>query len=78
MQQPPKLFYSVDDKCVINVNGTRMKGKVIASFDTPWASEKQYIILMEDPAHPNMEVRDALRMETTEAPPPFTDVALND
>lgn len=71
-----KMTYDVGDECWITVAGTAtsgpMQGRVIASFLTPYAIETQYIIHLADPNHPNMEVRDALRMSgSPDVPPPF-------
>lgn len=62
MSSSPKLSYEVRERCVITVDGKSSPGRVIATFDTPYAIETQYIILLDDVQRPQFEVRDALRM----------------
>jgi hypothetical protein len=72
----PKLSYQIGDPVWISVccQG-KVRGVVIAEFQTADDPITKYVIRVDDPDFPHEEVRDALLMSPVEtAPPPYLNI----
>lgn len=72
-----KTAYSPGDECWIALGPPPLwRGIVITSFTAPQLVSEQYIIEIDHPDYPHLEIRDALLMsDTAEGPLPFTEGA---